>query len=73
MIIYDNGYIGIRDDKGYRILEHRYVWEKHNGKIPEDYFIHHINGDKQDNRIENLMCVSRKEHGKIHANINKKR
>jgi hypothetical protein len=47
------------------------IWIKHNGEIPKDenglsYEIHHINGDPTDDRIENLICVSIKEHFDIH-------
>jgi len=52
--------------KEYNQKEHRIIWEKHHGKIPDDHCIHHINGDKKDNRIENLECMSRKEHGAKH-------
>lgn len=50
---------------------YRKTWIKHNGEIPKDengisYEIHHINGDPTDDRIENLMCVSIKEHFDIH-------
>lgn len=51
---------------GRNIFEHRLVWEKHNGKIPKGMIIHHINGNKLDNRIENLQAVSRADHVKIH-------
>ena len=37
-------------------LVHRLVWLLHHGKMPK--FIDHINGDKQDNRIENLREVT---------------
>jgi len=45
---------------------HRKIWEEHFGKIPVGYVIHHKNGDKKDNRIENLQCLTIKEHGFIH-------
>lgn len=57
---------------GKKIYEYHHIWEKHNGKKPKEMMIHHINYDKKDNRIENLMLVSRKEHGKLHRKENKK-
>ena len=42
--------------------EHRYIWTKHNGPIPGDMQVHHINGKHSDNRIENLKLVTPKEN-----------
>ena len=39
-------------------LEHRVVWSNHHGKIPKGMQIHHLNGNKQDNRIENLSLLT---------------
>ena len=50
--------------KGKRL--HRVVWEKHNGPIPEDCDVHHINGDRTDNDIENLQLLPQSEHHKEH-------
>jgi hypothetical protein len=45
---------------------HRDVWEAHFGPIPARHDIHHVNGDKSDNRIENLELLHVSEHGKRH-------
>ena len=41
---------------------HRLVWEAFNGEIPEGMEIDHINTIRDDNRLENLRCVTPKEN-----------
>lgn len=43
-------------------LVHRLVYEHFNGSIPNGYIIHHKDGNKLNNRIENLQLMSSKEH-----------
>ena len=67
--IQKNGYKQITIN-GVREYEHRIVWREHYGEIPKDYHVHHINGNKLDNRIENLTLISQKEHCYYHAKDN---
>lgn len=48
--------------------EHRVLLEQALGrKLRPDEQVHHINGDKKDNRIENLQIVTCSEHVLLHA------
>lgn len=54
-IKYIKGYIYVRIDN-YWIREHRYIVENFIGrKLKPNEVIHHINGNRKDNRIQNLM------------------
>lgn len=61
----------IKTVKGVRMKEHRWVMEQYlKRKLESHEFIHHINGDTRDNRIENLMIVDNSAHGKIEFQSN---
>ena len=47
---------------GRQLYEHRVIWIWHNGSIPKDLVVDHINRDKSDNRIENLQIVTQAEN-----------
>lgn len=51
---------------------HRLVYETFVGPIPEGMVIDHINGDRDDNRVENLRCITQSENmNNAHANGHK--
>jgi len=49
------------------VTVHRYVLAKYLGRpLTRDEIVHHINGDKKDNRVENLIIMSRVNHLSLH-------
>ena len=56
-----------RADKAGYVMEHIAVWEDSTGfQVPPGCCIHHLNGDKADNRIENLCLMSMSAHTVYH-------
>lgn len=60
------GYIGINSKLVHNPtrpeMAHRIIWVMHHGAIPEKMNIDHIDGNRLNNRIENLRCVSHQDN-----------
>lgn len=71
-----NGYWAVWNPKhpssnkhGY-VYEHRLVMEQYYSRfLTKDEHIHHIDGNTQNNKIENLLIVSKSEHMILHKTI----
>lgn len=58
--------VGYFVNPGTNMLMHRFVWLCEKGDIPKGYDVHHIDHDKSNNNISNLILLTRKEHIKLH-------
>ena len=73
---FDRGYkeIYVGENYPYRkqrwVREHIVIMEKHIGKkIPNGMVVHHIDGSKTNNDIDNLLLCTKEEHNNCHAKI----
>ena len=62
----EHGYLMVKF-KGKLCRQHRVIWEMHHGPIPDDLTIDHINGVKDDNRIENLRLLTHERNSQLGA------
>jgi len=68
LYIYVNGIF--KNQQGYTILRiekkviplHRYIWQMYNGKIPKGKEINHKDRNINNNKIENLELVTKKQN-----------
>lgn len=64
--IKEKKYYQIKKIKGKTVYKHRWVMEQHIGrKLERKEVVHHINGDRHDNRVENLMVMTQSEYIKL--------
>lgn len=63
----EKGYVRISIGSKRWVYEHRMVMEAELGRtLTRDETVHHKNGDRSDNRLDNLEVVSRSDHTRIH-------
>jgi hypothetical protein len=62
-----HGYVVVRVAPNDWRYEHRVLWERAFGPIPEGHHVHHVNHDRTDNRLENLRLVLGVEHNRAHT------
>ena len=66
------GYLRItsRKEGNHSKYLHNLIWENHYNKpVPEGYVIHHLDGDKLNNNINNLQCVKIENHNRFHNKL----
>ena len=64
-----DGYYQISSGINQGKLLHRLIYEENFGPIPEGFHIHHLDNDKNNNALENLVLISKSNHHKLHFNM----
>lgn len=59
-----------RKTNGDRETLHRETWKQERGPIPEDFDVHHLDENPDNNAIENLECLSKSDHTKLYSPFN---
>lgn len=54
------------DGVGVSVTWHKYLYEQEYGHLPYGTHVHHKNGDKSDDRIENLEAKTASDHARDH-------
>lgn len=68
-VVYTNGYVCIRGQKT-KIAEHRYIMEKYlERKLNRWEEVHHLDGNKTNNKLENLFLLDKKNHSRQHYEL----
>ncbi len=67
-VLRKDGYILV-EENGERQLEHRKVMEiELRRRLRSDEHVHHLDGNKSNNSINNLIVLSRQDHASLHSN-----
>ena len=59
------GYVTVKTLDGWK-YEHRVLFEEVYGPVPYGFVVHHKNGIREDNRLENLTIMTKSQHAKKH-------
>lgn len=67
---HSGGYLTVRISQGVYRLAHRIIYEKHIGrKLKKCEVVHHIDGNKKNNNVDNLQIMSNGQHHSHHAKL----
>lgn len=65
--INSTGYATVKTDDGRLVKEHREIYKREIGPIPDGWHIHHRDEDKLNNRPDNLEALPWPEHKRRHV------
>jgi hypothetical protein len=55
-------------DRNGHAYEHIMVWTQANGDIPDEFVVHHRDGNRANNSLENLELMCFEDHSRMHSN-----